>query len=143
MTTFRRWGIEDWRAFRSKESPEVVTLRWQPAEGNEVRLTMGSQWNAAQNLRVLYLAAEAIRMNEVRGIGGILRDAYLQLAAPLTERDPYEVLGVRSDVGLEEIEAVYKVKARRLHPDQGGDPDAMRELNVAMDRIRDERKVPA
>ena len=81
-------------------------------------------------------------MNEVRGIGELMREMYLMLPAPAKERDPYEILGARSDAALEDIEDLYRAKARRLHPDApgGGDPAAMTALNAAIERIRAERK---
>lgn len=55
------------------------------------------------------------------------------------ERDPYEVLGVRSDTDMEDIELIYKAKAKRAHPDAGGSVEAMKELNKAIDKIRKEK----
>lgn len=67
------------------------------------------------------------------------RAAYLQLPAPPKTRDPYEVLGARPDTALEDIEAMFRIKAKRLHPDVGGSGDEMKELNEAWERIKAER----
>jgi preprotein translocase subunit Sec63 len=59
--------------------------------------------------------------------------------APNTERrDPYVILGVRRGATLEEIHVIYRGLAKVLHPDKGGavDPERMRDLNWAMDTIR-------
>lgn len=100
----------------------------------EVRCT--NQPTYRLNLRAVFFAIEAMRLNEKRGIGETLRDAYLQLAAPAAGRDPYELLGVRSDMRLEDVEAVYKRVAKRVHSDTGGNDAAMKEVNEAMERIR-------
>lgn len=150
--TFRLWAIDRWSVFagvagqrrstayyQTKEQRRVE-LRYQHPSGQDVILVKDSQDRDVDNLRVLYLAVEAIRLNEVRGIGDVVREAYLQLAAPARERDPWEVLGIRSDTPLEDAEAMYRIKAKRLHPDTGnGDEAGMRELNNAMDRIRAEK----
>ena len=80
-------------------------------------------------------------MNEARGIGDVVREMYLQLPAPVKERDPYEVLGVRSDAPLEVVEACWRALARRAHPDVGGSDVAMKEINAAWEKIRAERAV--
>lgn len=107
-----------------------------PTTGQEVVLTMNAQARPVDNLRVLYLAVEAMRMNEKRGIGEVMREAYLQLPAPAVERDPYEVLGVRSDSPPEVIEASYRALAKKLHPDAGGDEEAFKELRAAYEKVR-------
>lgn len=99
-----------------------------------------SQPTYALNLKACHLALEAMRLNEKRGIGDVMREAYAMLSAPTRQRDPYEVLGVRSDAELEDIEAVYRSKAKRAHPDAGGSNEAMKELNDAMERIKADRR---
>ena len=47
--------------------------------------------------------------------------------------DPFVVLGVPDTAGLDEVRAARRRLAKRLHPDHGGDVDAMRELNHAFD----------
>ncbi len=79
-------------------------------------------------------------MNEKRGIADTLAKAYLQLAAPAQKRDPYEVLGVRPDTPLDDIKAMYLVKAKRLHSDVGGEDDAMKEVNEAWAEIQEHQR---
>ena len=59
--------------------------------GRTVTLPMSSQATAKDNLRVLYLAVDAMRLNEKRGLGGVIQEAYLQLAGPEPTADPYEL----------------------------------------------------
>ena len=46
-------------------------------------------------------------------------------------RDLYEILGVDQDADDDEIKRAYRRKARELHPDTGGDPEAFKELTAA------------
>ena len=144
--TFRKWRVSDWtvtpmRPSASRwptEEQRRVTLHYSK-DGAEVILQMTKQSRAVDNLRVLYLAVEAMRMNDVRGIADTLREAYLQLPAPPKTRDPYEVLGVRPDSPVEVLEAAYRALAKKLHPDAGGSEAGMKDLNEAMERIKQER----
>jgi len=143
--TFRKWGIREWmvtpprplsRAPYQSQEDRRVTVRYTPRGNSEIVLTMDRQDRAEDNVRVLYLAIEALRKNELRGIADLVREAYLQLPAPTRQRDPFEVLGVRSDAPLEDIKAMYLIKTKRLHPDIGGSEEAMKELNEAWERIQ-------
>ncbi len=88
------------------------------------------------NLWALAVGLDDIRMNELRGLDTVAAQVYQQIAAPKRERDPFEVLGVRADADLDVMEAAYKAKARRLHPDAGGSVEAMTELNAAWERVK-------
>ena len=126
------WALENLRGKRD------VTLRYTLPDQPEVVLTMDRQRTAEDNLRVLYLAVEAMRLNDVRGVTDVVRAAYLALPSPAIERDPYEVLGVRPDTPPEVIEAAYKALARKHHPDNGGDAAEMATINAAYERLKRE-----
>lgn len=119
-----------------------VSLRF-PFGGKEILLTCDAQETQAGNLRVLYLAVDAMRLNEVRGLNDVMREAYLQLEAPEKVRDPYEVLGVRADAPMAVIEASYKAQAKTAHPDAGGSEDAFKEIAAAWERVKADRGVAA
>src|SRR2546430_16881142 len=145
----RRWGIIQWEtnypkgarseAWSQKEIDRTVKLTYNK-NGKTVNLIMGKQNRAVDNLRVLYLAIEAMRLNERRGISDVLESAYLQLAAPPQAIDPYELLEIRPDASLEVAEAVYKAKVRNIHPDRGGSTEHMKRLNQAINEIRKKLK---
>jgi hypothetical protein len=141
----RLWGITQWEttyprgarsdAWSQKEEDRTVKLSYNK-NGKTVTLVMGKQNRAVDNLRVLYLAVEAMRLNERRGISDVLESAYLQLAAPAQEVDPYELLEIRPNASLEVAEAAYKAKVRNIHPDRGGSTEHMQTLNKAIEEIR-------
>src|SRR5207248_10099276 len=141
----RRWGVRQWEtnypkgersdAWSQKEEDRTVKLTYHK-NGITVTLVMGKQNRAVDNLRVLYLAVEAMRLNERRGSSDVLESAYVQLAAPTQAIDPYECLEIRPDASLEVAEAAYKAKVRNIHPDRGGSNEQMKALNRAIEEIR-------
>jgi DnaJ-domain-containing protein 1 len=154
--TMDKWGIEQWNVIKprgarltgfvaasSYQSLEdrTVTLRY-TKNGREVALAMGKQNRAVDNLRVLYLAAEAMRLNEKRGIAEVVQQAYAQLQAPEHPviRDPYELLGVRPDAPLDVIEAAFRARMKAVHPDTGGSDQQAKQLTAAIEQLRRERK---
>src|SRR5437763_16044755 len=80
----QRWGITQWEtnyprgarteAWSQKEEDRTVKLTYFK-KGKTVTLVMGKQNRAVDNLRVLYLAVEAMRLNERRGISDLLESA--------------------------------------------------------------------
>jgi hypothetical protein len=47
--------------------------------------------------------------------------------------DPFASLGLGPDASLDEVRAARRQLAKQLHPDHGGDADAMRMLNASFD----------
>jgi hypothetical protein len=123
------------------ETPEQATvelsIRWK--SGRILTLKYNQQARSVDNLRVLFLVVKALRLNELRGIDDVMRDAYLQLPGPTPvkpKRSPYDVLNISPSAPLDVAEASYKVLARLAHPDRGGSVEAMQELNEAIDQLR-------
>lgn len=146
--TMRKWGVKDYmvtndlpprsrtKAYQTLTERQVI-LKYVKG-GTPVQLVMDTQARAVDNFRVLYLAVEAMRMNDQRGLTDVVRQAYAQLPAPV-EQNTYRIIGARPEWSLEQIEAAYRARARTAHPDAGGSEAAMQELNTAMDAIRKER----
>lgn len=148
-TEFRRWNAQadekvitdydlPYANAGTREAVVVFILR-----GARMSVRIDRWGDFATNLRCAYLNIRDMRLAEARGSFEAMRETLLGLPAPVRERDPYEVLGVRSDTALEDIEAMYRSKAKRLHPDAGGSDEAMRELNAAFERVKQERAVVA
>lgn len=53
----------------------------------------------------------------------------------LDDQDPYRLLGVSPLDSAEQIRARYLELAMASHPDRGGSPERMRDLNLAYERI--------
>src|SRR3990167_363707 len=136
---FKKWGVSQYDfPISNGIGDAAATVRFM-LRNIPMNMDCNSQRNYKDNLRCIYFAIYSMRMDEKRGISDVLKKAYLQLPAPEQERDPYEVLGVRPDTSLEDIEAMYKIKAKRLHSDVGGDDEQMKELNIALEKIKVER----
>lgn len=123
------------------EMDRTVILRYN-LRGKEVIIRMDKQKRAVDNLRVLYICIESMRMNERRGMAEAMESMYLQLAAPQGQRDPYEVLGIMRGTDLAIAEAVYRTMALKYHPDArpSGDADKFKEITDAINKIREELK---
>lgn len=146
--TFGRWGIREWEAtsniLRSRHTNRNLTrderratVKWKHKDGTPMVLTMDDHATPPDNLRVLYLGIEAMRMNQVRGIDKLLGQAYLQLAAPVTAVDPWQLLGLREDAPWSAARAVYRARVAEAHPDRnGGDGSAAAAINAAWDAIK-------
>ena len=87
------------------------------------------------NLCALAIGLDAIRLNGLRGLAAVARQGYVALP-PARERDPWEVLGLRRDADMDTIDAVYRAKAKRLHPDVGGSSEAFQELQEAYEAVK-------
>lgn len=53
--------------------------------------------------------------------------------------DPYAVMGVHKNTPSEILKAVYVAWAKHHHPDVGGDEETFKRVNVAWDKIKEER----
>lgn len=146
---FERWNNQERGAVGKFDFPAPpgvgdvsATVRFE-LRGTAITVSCSSQYTYRQNLRCVFFAVEAMRLNEKRGIADTLRRAYMQLDAPKEQRDAYEIMGLRPDVDMETVDDVYRLLAKRRHPDTGGTTEAMQELNDAYARIKEERGVAA
>jgi|SRR3990167_587675 len=149
---FRKWGVSQWELscefwgqkadnYLQTKQQRTVYIKFGHPDGQLIQLKMDDKSRAIDNAQQMRLGLEEMYGIWRRGLENMVRTAYMQLAAPEAFRDPYEVLGVRADTPIDDIEAMYLVKAKRVHPDApgGGDEAAMKELNLAIERIRSDK----
>lgn len=160
--TFRKWPVRDWkvdcalpanrvaRKLQTLEERLVTVIWWRKDRRFELR--MARQDRAVDNLLVLQLVIEALRLNDKRGIAETLAEAYRQeypaLPAPggvhvtqaeATAATPYQRLSVLRSAPIEVCEAAYRALAKKAHPDAGGSVSEMAQLTAAIEAIRKER----
>lgn len=137
LREFNLWGVDDF--ILTPPNQKAVTLRY-VLRGKEIVLSMDKQYRAQDNLRVILFTIHSLRMNEVRGMDEIFESAYLQLGAPILEKDPYDVLGLPRGTAVAVCEAQFKELAKKAHPDYGGTTEKFQELNKAIEDIRTRSK---
>ena len=52
----------------------------------------------------------------------------------------YDILGVAKTVSPEELKAAYRLLVKQHHPDLGGSPEMMKQINEAYDTLSDPQK---
>lgn len=117
------------------KADRAVTVTFTAGKHVNRTVTIDRFERPVDNLWALAVGLDAIRLNELRGLDDVARQVYQALPAP-RQRDPWEVLGLRSDADIDAIEAVYRAKAKRLHPDVGGSAEAFHELQRAYEAVK-------
>lgn len=90
--------------------------------------------NPAANVRSLGLAIEAMRQLDRHGGGAMVERAFSGFAALPPPVSYWKVLGVPPGSSADVVDAAYRKLAKTLHPDLGGPPGAMAEINHARDQ---------
>jgi len=139
---FARWGMAlDEYEILPKDGSNGAQIDFY-RDGKKQTIRCSKTRDFALNLYALWRVIEALRLAQQRGILDTLVMAGLaMLPAGAAMVDPYEVLGVRPDAPLSVIEGAYRARAHDLHPDKGGDTEAMKGLNGALARIKQERGI--
>lgn len=142
----RRWNDQagevvvtdfDLPMFTAKNPTGEATVTLE-LRGVRVPFTVSIWPDFQTNLWAVKECIKQMRLAEARGLSAALREAYTALPSPKVQRDPWEVLGLRPGASADEIEAMYRVKAKAAHPDAGGSDAAMQELNDARERAKAE-----
>lgn len=100
------------------------------------------KWDrVADNIIAIAKHIEALRGQERWGVGNLEQAfrGYQALPDPTAPMNWRDVLG---DVDLPTAEATFRERAKRLHPDVGGNPIQMAELNAAISAARQEFRAP-
>lgn len=152
---FELWGVDrpDWSVLEWENKHGVTVSWWMPYEAEKHEVSCGSQKDHAGDLRVTYHFIEALQRNAVRGVlAKYGNKQYLSLppgvgasasgrpdvSAEAKNRTRFkglraalELLEITATTSQEIVDAAYRAKARRAHPDAGGTDEAMEALNEA------------
>lgn len=130
---------------KRKVADDGVAIYFQ-LKGRSMAMACDRFDNAAANMRSLGLAIDAMRQLERHGGGQMMERAFAGFAAlpaPVAKRKWWDVLETLPDSAPEIIEWNYKRLAKDRHPDNGGDANAMAELNAARADARAARTLGA
>lgn len=126
---FRRWGVEDFILPTKAESQRNKSVRVDFAKrGTWVAPTCGRFDTPEQNFRAVYLALDAFRKADQRGIGAMYAEVARALSLP-DPTDPYRTVsehaGVEIDTttAIELVRSAYRRALQNTHPDHGGKRD--------------------
>lgn len=124
---------------REPDDPGVAVY-WTTREG-EQRVIACDRWKAVrENIRAIGLTVGALRGLDRWGSSTMLDRVFQGFAAlPPAERPWWEILGVDHNWDLRDIEQVYRNTVRIEHPDRGGNPERMADLNRAIAEARREK----
>lgn len=129
------------QARRPLEDPGVAvyfTLR-----GKQMAMARDAYDTPFDNLHSLKIAIEHLRGLERHGGGTMMERAFegfQAIAAPGAMKHWREIIGIPPSgvVTLDVVEAAYRSRARKVHPDAGGSQEEMAALNAAIERARAE-----
>jgi hypothetical protein len=90
------------------------------------------RWDKVQdNIYAVAMTIEALRGIERWGGGKMMEEAFTGFTALPAPPSPWELLGLKPGASSAEIETAYRDKAKRWHPDAGGNHEQMAKLNAA------------
>jgi hypothetical protein len=101
--------------------------------GKPMAMACDRYQRAAANVRSLGLAVEAMRQLGRHGGGAMVERAFAGFVALPPPPSCWEILGVEAGASRDQIERAFRDRAKKMHPDAGGDDSAMAELNIARD----------
>ncbi|MCE9565766.1 MAG: J domain-containing protein [Planctomycetes bacterium] len=115
-----------------KDSGVAVYFTW---DGISTCIAVDRYQRIEENLQAIHHVIEAERTKLRHGGLNLVRAAFRGYAAlpppSPAVNDPWSVLSVKPGASAAEIETAFKEKAKRAHPDAGGNHEQMAKLNAA------------
>lgn len=146
--TMERMGVSQYEVTETDGTKITVMF---VLNNREYRYICDNFEHAADNYRAAERALNFIwRINEdycVRAEGGepdletvfrgfrVLKSQEVLLALPAEKKHPWEILGVDRNATGEEVQRAYRLKAKKMHPDAGGDTEEFQKLLNAKDEM--------
>lgn len=108
---------------------------WFTWDGQQVCIPVDRYASVEANLQAIHHIIEARRTELRHGTLALVRASFRGFLALPGAKSWRDVLGFDADSNPThaQVDAAYRAKARKAHPDQGGPPGAMAELNAARD----------
>lgn len=113
---------------------------WFVWDGLQVCIAVDRYNTVEGNLQAIHHILEARRVELRHGTLALVRatfQGFIALPAP-KGKDWRSVLGVDKQTSLEGVQRAYRVLAGEHHPDRGGDPARMAEINKAWEQAQQE-----
>lgn len=120
-----------------------AAVYWRELGGSRRCIAIDQYTTVEDNLAAIAATLDAMRAIERHGGAAILDRAFegfTALPAPGAAREWWEVLGVLRTAGVDECRAAYRQLASVNHPDRGGDPARMAEVNAAWAKAQEAAK---
>jgi hypothetical protein len=124
---------------KPKDAGVAIYFTW---DGISTCIAVDRYEKVEENLQAIHHVIEAERTKMRHGGLNLVRAAfrgYAALPPPSASGKHWsQVLACSRNLSLGEVELVYKAKAKKAHPDNGGTAAAMAELNAAIAEARKE-----
>jgi hypothetical protein len=130
------------RSDRGEPGDPGAAVYWQQGKRRRV-MAIDHYDRVADNLAAIAATLDAMRAIERHGGAAILDRAFegfTALPAPGERREWWEVLGVLQSSSVDQARAAWRRLASEHHPDRGGDPSRMAEINAAWERAQREAR---
>jgi hypothetical protein len=136
LTIYANWPIGAKGFFLnngSSQDPRVVVVF--DLDGLTYSVAADRYSHPAQNIAGIANYIEAIRAQERNGVVSVA-EMFSPFAALPTRSDCWAILGVAPTISRAELDQSYRALVRENHPDVGGDPARMAEINAAYDKAQ-------
>jgi hypothetical protein len=137
---FRKWGVEDYILPTKQESERIGCVEVSFAKRGVWAVPRCARFSTPeQNIRAVYLALDAVRLADQRGIGELMAEASRVLALPDPSQAEAVIARFSAAISADEVRAkprmYYAQALHETHPDHGGrreDFDAVRRAGEQM-----------
>lgn len=136
-----KWGIQKWEEpswRRANANGGKVTVRFEAPNGRGWQEVTCASWREPRiNLRAIYMAVEAVRLMDQRGIGQVLAQvsAHLALPPPKGVKSPQEILGIQPGMTAKQQVDLARQRMISAHPDHGGTAEQFRQVREAAEKL--------